>query len=187
MKIKEIIELSARISDNEKVCDYLTKGASEYDDQGAEKETELYLRCLNIVISELAVDYSAFRIKEKISTESGIIEYSSLSENAIEIISVVDEYGNKLAYKLTPTYLKTTPNTVTIEYTYIPKSFKLDGEVELSNKKVTLSLMASGVAGEYVLVSGDYAKGMALIEKYHERLSKLFIGKGGILKERSFL
>ena len=139
------------------------------------------------MLGELAVYYSVFINRETICSSNGVIAYDGLKENILETVNVYDEFGNKLSYKNEKLFLKTKPGTVVFEYTYLPQSFKIGDEVKFAFNTLTIGLIATGVVGEYVLISGDYQRGAVWLEKYKNSLNKIFLKKSFVSKERCFI
>ena len=77
------------------------------DSENAKADTENLLRAFNLVENELALDYLPLIAEEEVETTTGAIEYSAFSRSAVRILQITDAWGNELAFKLFPNYVKT--------------------------------------------------------------------------------
>ena len=106
MTVREVIKEAAEIVGAEKVKAYIDSNVS-----GGERQTEVLLRCFNLVENELALDYLPLKCEETFQTQTGAIDYASLSKKAVRILSVKDESGNSVPFKTFPDRLKTQANS----------------------------------------------------------------------------
>lgn len=128
------------------------------------------IRCINVVISEIASDYIEVRKVEKFTITSGVILYDNFAERLINVRKVTGDGGGKVVFKLYPSYLKVEAiGDVVVEYCYLPKTVGLGDSIELS-PKVTELLMLNGVLGEYCMINGRYEDSMIYDKRYREML-----------------
>ncbi len=119
------------------------------------KELEHLLRCLNLVIDEIATDYVPLVHKEKLTPSKGIINLSSFSKDLIDILQVKDKFGIKANYKLFPSYLETIDGEVEVTYSFKPVALtSLSSTMEQFSQKVSERVVAYGVAMEYSFICG---------------------------------
>ena len=135
---------------------------------GADKKmAALLVECFNIVENELALDYLPLYAEDEMTSDTGKIEFSKLSQSAVRILRVEDEWGNSLPFKLFPAYLVTQPKTVKITYTYTPKKKEIT-----DNSDYTLfaseRLFSYGIAAEYCMAMGLYEESAVWDKKYKE-------------------
>lgn len=154
----------------------LGDGVREYFSDGAEtgrKEAETLLRCFNIVENEVALDYLPLYCEDEAESETGAVEYSALSGDAVRVLRVTDEWGNGVPFKLFPKYLKTQPGRVRISYTYTPKekTFEDDSDFVL---QASPRLLAYGMASEYCLACGLYEEAAVWDGKYKDALAAAY-------------
>lgn len=168
MTVKECVELAAvQLGIAEEVNEYFAGSRV-----GMEK-AELLLTCFNLVENELALDYLPLVAEEEISSDTGVVEFSALSRDAVRVTGVTDRWGNSVAYQLFPAYLKTQPGKVKITYTYTPEQKTMEDESDY----VTLAsvrLFSYGMAAEYALAKGLFEDAAVWDKKYKEAIEAAY-------------
>ena len=96
----------------------------------------------------------------------------------LEVISVKTTAGVESNFLQYPSKIKTVSGTVEITYTYLPETFLLEQEVDFPDKRITPSLIAQAVAGEYYLVEGFIEKAQVFLEKYKNKINALYLKRG---------
>ena len=168
MTVKEVIIEAAEMVGAEKVKPYIEDSVAD-----GEKQANVLLRCFNIVENELALDYLPLKCEETFQTQTGAIDYDSLSKKAVRILSVKDESGNSVPFKTFPDKLKAQSGIVQVLYSYLPEEKTLSGESDfktLASKR----LFAYGVAAEYCLSCGLYEEAAVWDKKYKEAISAVY-------------
>ncbi len=172
MTVKEVIILAAEeLGIGDVVKSYLDGDLSK-----GETETLALLRCFNLVENEVALDYLPLFAEDTVLTETGVVEYSALSKTAVRILSVKDDAGNSLKYKIFPSYLVAQPGEVSIRYTYTPTAKELTESSDFV-LLVSARLLAFGVAAEYCFSCGLYDEGEAWNKKYKDALKAAYQAK----------
>lgn len=169
MTVKETILLAA----DELGCGNRVREYFEEEGETGKKETEVLLRCFNLVENELALDYLPLYAEDETESETGAIAYSALQRAAVRILGVRDEWGNKIPFRLFPDHLKTSPGKVRIAYTYTPeeKGTEDDSDFVL---QASPRLFAFGMAAEYCLACGLYEESEVWDEKYRAALAAAY-------------
>ena len=172
MKVKECVEKAAMllgIADD--VCAYLEDGY-EPGEEGAQR----LLKCFNLVENELALDYLPLFAEQKVVNENGKVDFLLLQKNAVRIVSVKNEAGESVKFRLFPKYLETPKGALTIVYSYIPPEKQMGDESDY----VTLSvrLFAYGMAMNYALLMGLYEEAAVWEKKYKEALEAAYRIRG---------
>ena len=164
MTVKECMELAAvHLGIEEPIDSYFQAGGTAED----QKKGTLLLSCFNIVENELALDYFPLIAEDTLESEGGIIDFSSLKNDAVRITKVTDEWGNETEFQLFPSYLKTQPGKVCVTYTYTPKK-KAMGEKSDFYTSVSVRLISYGMAAEYAMATGLFEDASVWDKKYKE-------------------
>lgn len=168
MTVDETVALACRLLEMDDVATSIEQSANTFSTEKAEMLT-LY----NLVESEVALNYLPLVIEEEVSSDSGIIGYSALTNPVVSVLSVHDEYDNKISFGVFSEYLKTSPGTLKIRYTYAPtnKGFSEYAEAESSVDK---RLLAYGICGEYCIKKGRYDEAELWEKKYKDALTKAY-------------
>ncbi len=133
------------------------------------READILLRCYNIVENEVALDYLPLTAEETVVCDTGALPYTAFLRTPVSILSVTDEYGNKLPYTAFPEYLRTRAGTSVITYSYSPETKRLSDPSEYA-ARVPERLLSYGVACEYCLISGQYDEALVWDKKYKDAL-----------------
>ena len=116
MTVKEVIGTAAElVGVGEKVKCYL-----EGDHSKGEEETLALLRCFNFIENEVALDYLPLVAEDTVNSGTGRVEYSALRNAAVRILSVKNEDGVGVKYKLYTNFFDGQPGVMVIKYTYTP-------------------------------------------------------------------
>jgi hypothetical protein len=174
MKVKEVIVAAAELIGDEAV-----KRVQAYLD-GGEGDGELLatalLSCYNGVEVDLAVNYLPLKKEEGLETDTGAVTYASLTESALHIVRVTDEWGLSVRFDCYANYFKARVGKLFVTYTYSPKEKGLEEEVEchrLAGKR----LLAYGVAAEYCLKEGLYDEAAVWEKKYKDAVNVAYKGE----------
>ena len=165
MTVKEIIIAAATelgIADE-------VRAFIEGEAETGKAKTDTLVRCFNLVENEVARDYLPLYAEEVLETETGAVYYEELEKSAVRILGIEDEWGNSLAYKLFPEYLKTQSGKICVRYTYTPTEKDIDGESDFT-LYASLRLFAYGVAAEYALATGAFEEAAVWDKKYKDAI-----------------
>ena len=172
MKVKEIVVAAAKALGIEKgISDYLS-GV----DATMEREEKLLENCFNLVECGLALDYLPLYAEDTLRTTTERLEYSSFTYPPVRVLSVTDLKGNPVAYTVYSKYLKVTPGTLRVVYTYTPAAKEAEDESDFG-VLASKHLLVYGVLAEYCLAEGrmeeaaewDKKYKAAIKSAYHER------------------
>ena len=86
MTVKEVLDCAAFLLGKEETQAYLNQSEAEGTPQ-VQRETELLLRCYNIVENEIALDYLPLTAEESFIAENGTIPYTSFSRFPVSVSS----------------------------------------------------------------------------------------------------
>ena len=167
MTVKEILLASAQTLQLDDVVAFLSGKGEESE------KTDVLLRCFNTVENELALDYLPLYAETEVETTTGVIEYSSLSHAIVRVLRVRDEGGNSVAFKLFPSYVKTSSGRVTIGYTYAPTEKAITGVSDYV-LQASIRLFTYGIAAEYSLLTGDFEGAAIWDKKYKEAIEAAY-------------
>lgn len=177
MKIKEICNYASALLGRSDIATYLETGDLTTNSE-VTKEVEVLVRLSNLVISDLSVSYVPFLATEKATTVNGKLEYETLKNKVLEIISVKNELGEEIDFLQYPSHLQTSVVNVEVNYTYLPEEFALEQEFDFPDKRITPSIIAQAVAGEYYLIDGYFEKGKLFYENYKNKINALYLKRG---------
>lgn len=173
MKVEEILkEVLIRLGEENK---YDIENLPQNDE-----EINTIIKCINMIVSEIASDYMPIVHSEKIQTVAGAIPYDALSKKLINL-KKVSKNGSKIVAKMYPNEILTKESGyVDVEYYFMPNEITLGDKIELSPRVTTL-LLTNGVLGEYCLLQGRYEDSMFYDKRYREMLKVASSSPKGIM------
>ncbi len=188
MKVNEIIKTTATLLAREDVVDYLSNTDLVQEVEKNTLETiDLLTRLCNLVISELAEGLIVMKKEISINNLSSVT-FKDLAIEPIDVIAVYDASGNKLNYTVSAYGLTVSTGLVAkIEYAYLPKNYGLTDTVGTFEKKVTVGVLAYGVAAEFCIVEGRFDEAVMWNERYTSSINALITPKNAQIKGRNFL
>ncbi len=148
-------------------------GFLEHGDMNGAEDTELLIRCFNMVENELALDYLPLYAEEEVETETGCVYYSELSRSAVRVVKVEDAWGNDTAFRLFPEYLKTQGGKIKIRYAYAPEKKTIADESDY-HSYASVRLFSYGVAAEYSLSMGLFEEAAVWDKKYKDAITSAY-------------
>lgn len=162
MKVEDILtEVLVRLGDNDK---YDINNLPNDD-----SEIVTIVKCINMIISEIASDYIPVVFEEEVEAVNGLIPYDKLTKRLINL-KKVSKNATKIGAKMFPNEIVLNEcGLVKVQYCYLPKEVKLGDDIDLS-PRVTLMLVAYGALGEYCLLMGRYEDAMLFDKRYREML-----------------
>lgn len=139
----------------------------------ANRVGEVLLQCYNVVENELALDYLPLTAEEEVYTLTGAVEFSAFSRRAVRILSVTDENGEKVKYRMFAQYLKAQAGDLKITYIYEPNEKTIEDECECA-PAVSTRMLAYGMAAEYCLRMGMYEEADVWSKKYKDAIEAAY-------------
>ena len=171
--VKEVLLASAKMLGLDGATKYLD-GTTQ--DAASKLEAEELLRCFNIVENEVALDYLPLHAETEIDSQTGVVYYTQLPSAIVRVLRVRDAWGNSVAFKLFPNYLKTQSGRVTISYTYAPAQKAIADNSDFA-VQASVRLFAYGVAAEYTLSAGMFEDSAVWDKKYKDAIEAAYASR----------
>ena len=185
MKVKDVVVMAAGLLGMKKDVE----GWLDSTTTLAKEKIAAFVDCFNLVENELALDYVPLRTEERVLAENGRVAFMYFTREPARVLSVTDEDGNRLEYTVFPTEirLRSAVNVAKVEYAFLPKAKKIDEESDYQSR-VSVGLMAYGVAAEYCAMQGLYAEAAFWSKKYKEGIPRTHEPqRGGKIPSRSWV
>ena len=148
MKIRELLADVAKILEDEELANAILT-SSENQNQTYKIKTERLLYAYNLVLGDVALNYLAPTFTEKVVGK--IFNTDELSNVCKKIISVVDESGNAVKFKVDKNQIYLSKNEGFVTYEYIPKFKGIEEDFEYEAKIISKRAFCYGVCAEYCL------------------------------------
>lgn len=167
MTIKEVMLTSATFLQLDETYKVIESGKVDGDE-----ESELLLRCVNLVVSEIANEY--YPLKEKSVVEAngnGEIFYEDFPKTPYDIYKVVNESGISVPFtRYHDRLIVPRVGKYEIYYSFVPAFLSLSDELPFP-EKVDARVVAYGVACEYCLISGMTEDAVVWDKRYKNALT----------------
>lgn len=154
MLVKNVVLSALNMLQNNDLINALKVGDELTADQ--KEELDLMVMCVNLVNNIIATEY--IKLKEKVSFHStgNKLLYSDISnKNILDIVSITDEYGNKLKFQTEYDGIITKQGKLVITYVFIPDELTLEDEIDFKTH-LTERVFAYGVLAEYFFIKGVF-------------------------------
>lgn len=185
MTIKEIIKTTATLLNREDLKKYVN-GQSYSAESDTAKAIERLIELANLVINELSLSFVPMVKSESVNANSEKVYYSSLNENAISVLEVLDAFGNSIDFTQSGEYFETVGYAKTVKYSFVPKKYSIDESIGYSEKDVSLRILAYGLSAEFCLTEGEFDLAVLFHDKYVESIKEICLPKNRISKKRSW-
>ncbi len=149
----EVIKAACQFSDNDTLADKILS-ASDFDTDFTDEEKKTltrYLECLNYVQEEVASEFKPLKATETFKTENFKINFNAFKKIPLQILSVKDNRGGGVKFKVFPTYLMAFASEVEVTYGATPIKLDYDSQIEVD---LPQRVLGYGVAREYYLRQG---------------------------------
>ena len=151
----------------------LLDGENELTKQD-EAEINTLLCCLNLVINQVATEYINLKNTIKISSISGKIYYSSLSNNVVVDVLKVTKNGVPIKFEVCADHIKTESGDLEVEFVYQPSSCSsVLSNIDFENFKINERVLSYGVVAEYCFLNGNYDDAAIWDNRFKNSLSNL--------------
>ena len=165
ISVKEVMKTAAELIGADGLAKSVEEGGS------SSEELSLLLKCFNLVENEVALDYFPLKKQERFTPSAGKISYTKFAEAPVRILKLTGSSGNSLAFELFFDRIdcKGYSREVEITYAFAPRVKALTDNSDFAGK-ISVRLLAFGVAAEYLLATNRYAEAAAFEKKYREAL-----------------
>ena len=169
MKVKEVVLAAAGLLGIKKEMEEYVSSTSIT----AKKKVEEFVDCFNFVENELALNYVPLQTKGTFLVQNGVVGFNLFTQEPARVISVTDENGKKLDYTIFPADIRLPAdvNVAKIEYAFLPKRKTIEDDSDYQSR-VSVALMAYGVAAEYCAMQGLYTEAAFWGQKYKESIPR---------------
>ena len=154
MTTKQVLETTAIFLGKEDLlaCPYFTGEESQISEEDA-KELDLLLRCLNLIVSEIATDYLSIYKQKELKFENDECSLKDVDTNIFQIIKLENSNGENVRFRIFGDTIKAKVKKATITYTSFAEKCTLDGTVETFSNQMPCRVLAYGTAMEYSFIS----------------------------------
>lgn len=181
MKIYEAIKFACYFTDETELADKIDAlttfpsnlaGFSEEE----KKKINTYLRHYHLIEEELA--YSPInKIELPLLVHNNRIEFATLFDKPLKILSVCSEDGVKLSYKVFSTYIEVNAKKVLV--TFLPRPAKTTFNNDLP-ERLSARVVAYGIAREHYISQGLYEDAEVWEGRYKDGIKMMFRQEPGV-------
>ncbi len=182
MSTKQVLELTATFLGKEELlnCSYFTGTSDDMTDE-QEKELDMLLRCLNLVVSDISTEYLPIYREKDITFTDGIMMLSDIDTDLFQIVSLKDHYGNNIRFRIFDSHISANANYAHITYTVFAKNCTLSGDIDEFSVKIPDRVLAYGTAMEYCFISSLFDDAQIWESRYKSSLLTLSSKKHSVV------
>ncbi len=175
MTVKDILKIVCEFIEQNEI---LSKWNASIALNTYEQNTvDFLVKCFNLVNQEIASEYLPLLCTEAVDVENDFLDFSSLSNKVLNIVSVEDENSMTLRYKKYPNSIKIFGYAKSVTYNFLPEDLTISDDVSLFNG-LTARVYAYGIASEFFLVKGMSSEAQIFEERFKQGLFALSRQKG---------
>ncbi len=178
MKLEEVINVALT---------YL--GEEDYDagkDKAQDDKIKLLVRCVNIMIAEIAQEYFPLEDETQVTAVNGSFSYADVPRRVLRIVSVKDG-DSPVRFRQRPfSCVVNKDGRLNVRYRYLPESAAIGDECEV-DPSVSAKTLALGAAAEYCMINGMYEQSEGFAERFRQDIRTSMRPASGVsLKERGW-
>lgn len=159
MTTREIIESAVT---------YLGLSGSVGSDGGQSEDRQLLLKCVRIILDEIATEYLPIKVSQEAEVVDGKIEFANLLRQPVRIRRVRKD-GKDVRFCNTPSAVQVdAEGTVSVEYNAFPATAASEDETVETGAPLAVKSVAAGVCSQYCLVRGMYEQSLSFSEMFKE-------------------
>ncbi len=188
MTTKQVINLAATFLglDDFLECSYFLENDEEMSDNSTQILNQL-VRCLNLVVDEIATEYLPIYAYKKIVLTNGEFAIKEIDPNINCITKITNSGGHSVAFKILQGNIVCCENDVMVWYKKTPQKATKDGEVETFANLLSERILGYGVAMEYSFLNNSYDDATIWESRYKQSLLNIARKKKELkLKERKW-
>ena len=172
IKLIDCIKNAAVLLQHDQVLNLPILNGSENNNEDADALCDLdtFIECGNLIYSEIAGEYLPLYSSQSFTNTSGVIELSAFNKNVVDVNSVTDLNGNKLYYKVYPSYLSTARGKIIVSFSYLPGKINLNDTLDYHVGKISERIIAYGICAEYSLIKGMFNEASYFDKKFRDSL-----------------
>lgn len=175
MKIRDIAELAAVLLQKH---DIINSGVFMQTEQNrlvddeiqSNRELRLLLRCVNLVVKEVACDYIPLIHTQTLTATDGKIPYSQFEKTLLEIKRVKNQKGEDVRFFTLPEYMAVEDGVYEVSYAFIPRDKEFFDDLDFAGTKASDRVFAYGASAEFCLISGMYDEALMWERRYKDAL-----------------
>lgn len=182
MSTKQILNLTATFLGKESLlnCSYFT-GSDETITDEEQKELDILLRCLNLVVSDISTEYLPIYREKDINFKDGKIDLDEIDTDIFQIVSLKDDHGSNIRFRIFDSHISASTDRAHIVYTVFAKTCTLSGDVDEFSVRIPDRVFAYGTAMEYCFISSLFDDAEIWESRYKNSLLALSSKKHNIV------
>lgn len=168
----DCVKNAALFLDEEAVLAYLERDPERTEPPDAEtlRTLDRLLRCLNLVVGEIAAEYAPVKTAETVEVRAGLLKHTDLKEAALDVYAV-RRGGRPVAFRRRYDGIPLPDGAYEVEYSFLPGRVGIEDALRFGTAKISARLIGYGVAAEYALISGLSEEAVVYDRRYKDALA----------------
>lgn len=179
MFVKDIILKACDFIENDDLAQALKQEKSL--DEEKQNVLDKLVKCFNLVRNEIVCEYMPIVKMERIICEQGKIYFDQFSGMVVDIVSVKDNFGNNVKFKVYDNFITVDGNDVCVWYNTSAEELDID---EQFSSTISERVYAYGVVREYYFIQTLYEDAKVWDERFKSSLQTFERKKGDTILPR---
>ena len=179
MSVKDIILKVCDFTENKELYKALTEEGELTPELKELKEQ--FLKCFNLVNNEIVSEYMPSVKQESIFTSDGKVDFSSLQDRLVNIVSIKSLNGLPLKFEVFDNFLITKKGNIVIKYNAMPKELNFEDEF---TSTIPERVYAYGVVKEFYFIQALYEDAKIWDERFKNSIETFLRKKGNTFLPR---
>ena len=153
---------------------YDLNGIDDMLDVENSRKIGVLVECCDIIVNQIACEFCHLTTAETLTATAKMILSESLSEDAVEILSV-KRAGKEVPFRVSGNAIKLPDDgEYEITYTYAPKRItRADTVLPFFGSSVTPRVIGIGMAAEYMMINGFNDEALALDDLFTRAMKQI--------------
>ncbi len=173
MFVKDIILKACDFIENDELAQAIEQDSAL--DEEKQNALDKLLKCFNLVRNEIVCEYMPIVNMERVICHDGKINFNQFKKKVVDIISVKDNFGNNVKFKIFDDFMLVEGGDVLVCYNSSTDELDLDGEFFST---ISDRVYAYGVVREYYFIQTLYEDAKVWDERFKSSL-QIFERKKG--------
>lgn len=151
MTVKQVLKLTMFYIGREDLLKYSIFGGEDETIPTAAEQAEIdkLVKCLNLVIKEIATDYMPLKRRLVIQVRNKMFEFDTLPDTLLDVVSLKTLLGIRTKCEIFPSHLACEDGKYELTYHYLPDELEIDDDIPNFYGKLDERVFAFGTAMEH--------------------------------------
>jgi len=183
MNVRDVIYYALIMCGKEDLAENVRAGTAPDDNPDVVR----MLNCYNLTVLELSEEIEPLVFTENMTSEDGEYLFENFTKPPKQILKV-EVCGKEVPFEVFYDRLKTDQTACEVTYDYrAARATSLADLIEYDEAVFSPRMLAMGVAGEYLLISGIYEESMTWRQRFERSVETYLLGRKTVIRPRRWI